>query len=144
MLICLFFLINLNIANAAQAKKCELTVDGLNLCMVPKFVDGVSRKSDSKFTLLFKDLKTQNVVELDKQPVPKLWMVMKNGHEHGSEVVTVKRTKKGIYLIENVWFLMQGEWNVFVDITLNKVIKKSAFKVCVKRKKHESYLGKCR
>jgi hypothetical protein len=144
MLIVLFFLINLNFSFAAKEKSCDIKIKKLNLCMTAKFVDGISRKADSKFNLSFKNLKTNTQVKLTKAPQPKLWMVMKNGHEHGSEVVTAKINTDGSYLIENVWFLMQGEWKVFVDVTQAKLTEKTMFNVCVKRKKSESYPGKCK
>jgi hypothetical protein len=42
-----------------------------------------------------------------------LWMKMGNGHEHGSDEVKIKKNKDH-YLIKNVWFVMIGQWELFV------------------------------
>lgn len=129
-------------ANSLSKSKpmCDFFLKKTKTCVNVNFLDGISRKSDSKFELEF--LSDSKPIKLDQLPKSKLWMVMKNGHEHGSEEVSIKinGTK---YLNENVWFLMMGEWKVIVDTKYQGKNEQFTFPVCVKRKKDKSYVGKC-
>lgn len=112
------------------------------LCAKVEFQTPITRKRSSKFQIDFYDAKKKALIKLDKDPVVKLWMIMKNGHEHGSEKLVMARNKSG-YLISEAWFLMLGEWIVRGEYTYKgKVIRKDFF-LCVKRKSSESGLGKC-
>lgn len=143
-LVLIFFIINLNIAQAKSRPMCDIAFKKISLCANIQFVDGISRKSDAKFTVNYTSLKNGKPVSLDSEPQVKLWMVMKNGHEHGSEPLKITKKKEGVYLHENAWFLMLGEWKVFITAKNNGISEKSFFDVCVKRKKSQSYLGSCK
>ena len=74
----------LNSSTLWAAKECHIKYAN-NLCAEISFVSGISRKEDSKFKVVFHKMDTAkvnfNITKFDL----KLWMVMKSGHEHGSE-----------------------------------------------------------
>ena len=133
---------------SAQADTLSKNIDSScqfdfkQFCLTLNFEKEISRKKSSDFTLeVFKD---GNRVALQKKPEIKLWMVMENGHGHGSDPVEMKELAPGKYSVKNVWFLMRGEWEVKGSLNLDG--KKSDFSipVCVGKTPKESSVGKCK
>lgn len=80
-------------------------------CAHISFIDDARIKVDSKFTLKFDSAHVSDLKVI-------LWMTMPNGHSHGSAPVKLTRVNEAEYLVENVWFVMKGHWDIkvqFVD-----------------------------
>ena len=120
--------------------KCEVSA-GKKFCSQVNFVKGISRKRDSKFNISFFDKKGRKL-KLDALPQVKLWMKMKGGHEHGSETEKIKKLKQG-YLVENVWFLMLGRWELRMEIMLRGQKFTDTVSLCVKKQEKLSHIGEC-
>lgn len=127
-----------------EAQACQYLASD-QFCVEVKFDKEISRKSDSKFTLRILEKLTKKTLVLDSPPKIKLWMVMKNGHGHGSEKLKIsEKNKTPIYLVENVWFLMKGEWKIKVEFFVKGVKHQQDLPVCVKRYSKDSHLGFCK
>lgn len=127
-----------------NGKKCNITLKNAGLCASISALTEISRKSEVKFHLSFyEDSAKTKVIKLSKLPELKLWMVMKSGHGHGSEELTVISDDKG-YLVGNAWFLMVGEWQVKIKVEYKgKPITADAI-ICVERKARDSHIGHCK
>ena len=115
---------------------------GKDLCADVKFLGEISRKSDSKFDLVITDKKGK-AISLEKAPKIHLWMVMEGGHGHGSDPLKIT-AKDGKYSIENVWFLMRGNWDIKIEFNYLKKKYNASIPVCIKRKAADSRLGNCK
>ncbi len=123
----------------AKRNSCH-NIKNKNFCVKIKFLQGISRKSDAKFELKLFD-KNNRVVKLSSPPKIKLWMIMKNGHEHGSEELSIK-LKNSDVLVENVWFLMRGEWQIKLNFDKGPIFS-DIVPVCIGKNPKQSYLGRC-
>jgi hypothetical protein len=141
-LIAILFILSFDIsADAASSKTCQFKLSK-KLCASVKFVDGISRKSDSKFEIIFSDTKGQRV-NFKRTPEIKLWMVMKGGHGHGSEKLAIKKNNNK-YLVSNAWFLMMGEWQIKISTSEGEaLVNMQDIPVCVGRNSASSHLGNC-
>ncbi len=117
--------------------KCQFKQD--DLCIVVKFENGISRKNDSPFEIKFTE---KNKAVLNK-PELKLWMVMKNGHGHGSETLTIKASDKK-FAVSNAWFMMMGQWSIVGSIKAERKLYNFSLPICVGRTASESHLGECK
>lgn len=135
----LFLFTQVNTAYSQTAKCSGYKSD--NYCFNLKF-EKISRKSDSKFSVEIIDLKTSEKIKPKKLAV-KLWMVMKNGHEHGSEDVKIE-TKGDGYFVSDVWLLMLGEWQIKISGLIGKNTFNVSVPVCVKRDSSKSSVGSCK
>lgn len=140
----LFFLITVSFTavSSTASKKCELKFQQAQTCVSIEFLKPPGRKGDAKFKLNFTDL-SGKVKSLKAPPKVHLWMIMKNGHEHGAEKLKIEKKGK-YYLLSNVWFLMLGQWQVHVSFSNNGKLEKGHIPVCIKRKSAESYIGLCK
>ncbi len=127
---------------ASIDSSCQVAL-GKSICANINFLEPISRKNDAKFEISFVEKSSGKLVQLDKAPQIKLWMVMENGHGHGSAEVKVKQLDKK-YLVENVWFLMLGQWS----LKISGEYKGSSFSgepwLCVRKEVKNSALGKCK
>lgn len=130
--------------SALSASACSVEFSKLGVCAKVNFTKDIYRKTPSAFELEFVKNKQKQKINLDDRPDVKLWMVMRNGHEHGSDPVTIKKISKAKYLVENAFFFMLGTWQVYVTAKLNGKSEKSVFDVCVKKDYKKSYIGKCK
>ena len=138
----LFVLLPLNFsyANSSISSSCQFEINK-DLCINLDFKNGISRKTDSVFDIQIVDSKGQNKEVKELGIV--LWMVMKNGHEHGSDEVKIKPSGKK-YSVSNVWFLMVGEWLLKVKFKHQGKLYKTDIPVCVSKNKTVSNVGKCK
>lgn len=141
-LIMAFFATSLTNIVHAKSKKCEYAVGEL-YCAHISFTGKISRKQDSSFLLKITD-RQGKITPLDRPPKVWLWMVMKSGHGHGSDDVKISPHKTSGYLIENVWLLMMGTWQIKGEIAVAG--KKYSFyvPVCVGKSAKDGHLGKCK
>lgn len=133
--IVLFFLVVWSFA----VFSCEFSVE--NYCAQVKFNKGISRSYDSVFHIQFVDKETKKLKFFDKIDL-KLWMVMKNGHAHGSEEVKIMKDKTG-YTVSNVWFLMLGQWYFNITLSGNGKQVLGDIPICVMKNSNSGRLGKC-
>ena len=124
-------------------KNCQANLSK-DLCANITFDNAVSRKKDAIFKIRFVDSNNKAVV-LKEKPAVKLWMVMKSGHGHGSDEVTIdqEEKEKHAYRVSNVWFLMLGEWSIKVEAKYNGELHKAEIPVCVRKDIMKSAVGKC-
>ena len=123
---------------------CDYSFKDSNACIRIEFKNGISRKSDSAFEVTFINPKTGKNIELKELPKSKLWMVMKNGHAHGSDEIEVTKMKNGVYLNKNVWFLMVGDWSLYIDAKIGQKAERIEIPVCVGKNSKKSFIGKCK
>lgn len=130
----LLVLITLSMTTVVYAKKnldCDYKFK--NYCAKLKFAKKPSRSYSSDFKIYFKDLKTGKPIMPKESVYPYLWMKMKNGHEHGSAKVEIKRMKDH-FDVKNVWFVMIGKWELFLTLKVDgKEIEKEKINVEVPR-----------
>jgi hypothetical protein len=122
--------------------KCQIAL-GESVCANINFLEPISRKSDAKFEISFVEKKSGKIVQLDQIPEIKLWMVMDNGHGHGSAEVKIKQLDKK-YLVENVWFLMLGQWSLKISGKYQGKSFNGEPWLCVRKEVKNSALGKCK
>lgn len=116
--------------------KCQFKLD--DLCVVVNFENGISRKNDSPFFISF----SKNGSPVLNKPELKLWMVMKNGHGHGSEELKIEPVDKK-FKVSNAWFMMMGQWSIKGSVQVNSKTYKFSLPICVGRTAKESRLGVC-
>lgn len=119
----LLIMITLCVSNLSFAKSaCDF--DFKDYCATIKFSKKPSRSYSSDFKLYFTDKKTDKFVIPKEKVMSYLWMKMKNGHEHGSSPVKITQEKDHLS-VKDVWFVMIGNWELFVQLKLNgKVVEK--------------------
>ncbi len=139
---CILFLIVVLSSQVMANEKCNFDLTK-TLCGKVEFVSGISRKKDSSFKLYIylKDKMTKGIF-LKVNPDIKLWMVMKGGHGHGSEPVQLSKVKD-YYLVKNVWFLMQGQWDLKISYKHGQKMIEKILHVCVGRTSELSQFGSC-
>jgi len=116
---------------------------GKYLCTELNFNNEITRNKDAAFQLAFFSKKLpQKKVLLEQKPKIYLWMVMKNGHAHGSESLQIT-LRKNSYQVTNVWFLMLGKWDIHIEGSYQGEKFKLAIPVCIKKMSHQSAIGKC-
>jgi hypothetical protein len=96
-------------------EKCDF--DFKKYCATVEFSKKPSRSYSSDFKLIFKDKKTKKVVIPSEKISSYLWMKMDGGHEHGSDKVEISKMKDH-FKITNVWFVMVGNWKLFVSLSV--------------------------
>lgn len=81
------------------------------------FINGTKVGVNSPFTIKFWDSYQHNSLgpfyHLSEKLCVFLWMKMPSGVEHGSSPVVVSKTNDS-YKIEDVYFIMPGEWRVYI------------------------------
>ena len=103
--------------NSYALEKCDYSFK--KYCAKLDFSKKPSRSYSSYFKLFFIDKKTKNKVIPSESVSAYLWMKMDSGHEHGSDKVKISKMKDH-YLIKNVWFVMIGSWQLFVELDKDK------------------------
>ncbi|MAZ49601.1 MAG: hypothetical protein CME65_13655 [Halobacteriovoraceae bacterium] len=145
-LLFLYFLFCCALASAnkpeqkANDSRCQYSFE--DICLKVNFISEISRKKSADFRV--RVTKGEKNLELEETPKMKLWMKMKNGHEHGSEPLKITKKTKGIFLVSNVWLLMQGQWEIQGSFVYKGENKKFEVPVCVGRLPKDSYLGACK
>ncbi len=119
----LVIVLMLCLMNSAFAKNtCDFKLK--KYCAKLEFLKKPSRSYSSDFKIYFTDLKSSKKAMPTQKVFTYLWMKMKNGHEHGSDKVKITR-KKDHFLVENVWFVMIGNWQLHLLLKKDgKVIDK--------------------
>lgn len=120
--------------------RCQYAFE--DICLKISFISEISRKKSADFKVSV--TKGEKSLDLKDKPKMKLWMKMKNGHEHGSEPLTIKKQSKGVFLVSNVWLLMQGQWEIQGSFVHKGEDKKFKIPVCVGRLPEDSFLGECK
>jgi hypothetical protein len=114
----ILLLLTLCVSITSFAKsKCD--IDLKNYCVSIEFDKKPSRSYSSDFKLTFKDKKTKKVMIPKQEVSAYLWMKMDNGHEHGSDKVKITKMKDH-FKVTNVWFVMVGDWRLFVSLGVKK------------------------
>ncbi len=126
---------------SAEKKECNFSLKNGH-CVKISFDDVISRKKDARFHLSLFNKKSKNITNELKEFNLKLWMVMKNGHGHGSDEVVMKKNKGSIQFT-NVWFLMLGQWHMKLTYKFDGKDFKASIPVCIMKNKDESRLGNC-
>ena len=140
----LIFICQASSAKTTDGKVYKLTNNKLNLVVELSSLNSISRKEAGKFKLEFFDSskKKRSPIKLIQAPEAHLWMVMKGGHGHGSEDLSLK-VDNNTYLLSNAWFLMMGEWQLKLKFKHNGAVVQSILPICVERKPADSHLGHC-
>jgi hypothetical protein len=129
-------------SNSPISSSCQFELSH-NVCSIINFKGPIGRKADAKFGLEFVTKDGSKIKSLDQDPEVVLWMVMKNGHEHGSDKVKIEKAKTGGYAISNVWFLMLGEWQIKLKGKHQGKEFSGSVPVCLRKNIAESAIGKC-
>lgn len=117
--------------NSTKKTSCDYTFT--KYCVELKFTKKPSRSYDSEFKIYFKDIKTNKLVMPTEKVMSYLWMKMDNGHEHGSAPVKMTR-EKDHFLVKNVWFVMIGDWELFLMLKKDgKVLEKKVKKITINK-----------
>jgi len=121
----LLLLLTLCMTNLVYAeKKLDCDYKFKKYCAKLKFDKEPSRSYSSDFKIFFKDIKSGKPVMPKEAVYPYLWMKMKNGHEHGSAKVEITR-EKDHFDVKNVWFVMIGNWELFLTLKKDgKILEK--------------------
>lgn len=125
----LIIIITLSMTNFAFAKKetgCDFVFK--KYCAKLKFAKKPSRSYSSDFKIYFTDLVTKKSLMPTEAVYPYLWMKMKNGHEHGSAKVEITR-EKDHFDVKNVWFVMIGDWKLFLTLKKDGKVLEKAVKI---------------
>jgi hypothetical protein len=123
----ILLLLTLSISLSTLSKeKCDF--DFKNYCATVKFAKTPSRSYSSDFKLTFIDKATKKAVIPKEKVMSYLWMKMKNGHEHGSSPVKITQVKDH-YLVKDVWFVMIGKWELFVQLKENGMVTEKKLKI---------------
>lgn len=130
------------VSYAKASKRCDHKFTK-ELCANIDFKAPISRKNDAKFILSFVDESGKTFTK-PITPNIKLWMVMKNGHEHGSDKVNIKQLGPNKFLVSNVWFLMLGQWSLKININYDGQSKEADIPVCLRKDVAQSKLGVCK
>ncbi len=101
-------------ASSFGKEKCDFDFE--KYCASVEFDKKPSRSYSSDFKLTFTDKKTKKVVIPSEKVSAYLWMKMDGGHEHGSDKVEIEK-KKDHFKVKNVWFVMVGNWKLFVSLS---------------------------
>lgn len=102
-----------NLGQEVQAGRCEIQFSTSSLCLVWSW--GLKPTSESEGTLIFKTYRLNNLdqtpVETDLIGLPEviLWMPSMG---HGSTPTRVERLDVGTYRVNQVFFIMPGEWDI--------------------------------
>ena len=140
----LLFLLNFNITQANSTKRlCHVELKDTGICAELVSTTELTRKTAASLELSFFDKKSIKPVNLDGEMKAKLWMVMKNGHEHGSEPLKIEKMK-GKYSLTNAWFLMMGEWKLKLELSHNSKEYKTEIPLCIEKKASDSHVGSCK
>ncbi len=105
-LISALLLLSLNAFATDKMTECYTSTS----CAHITFNEVVKTKMDAKFKLNFDQANIDNVKVI-------LWMTMPNGHGHGSAPTKLKKISENEYLVENVWFVMKGHWDIKVQFS---------------------------
>lgn len=140
----LFFLSNLTIAESNSTKRlCHVELKDAGICAELVTLTELTRKTAASLELSFFDKKSFKPVNLDGEMKAKLWMVMKNGHEHGSEPLKTQKLKDK-YRLTNAWFLMMGEWKLKLEVNHNSKEYKTEIPLCIEKDASDSHVGSCK
>ncbi len=126
---------------SASHEGCNIQFKDSTICAEVNFTSPIGRKDDATFKLTFYEGK--NKIILKTKPNVYLWMIMKNGHEHGSEKLTQK-IEGSDYLFSNVWFMMLGQWQLHVKFKHKGKDLSGLLPICVKKSSKNSYHGLCK
>lgn len=100
-------------AQTLDTPTCDLSFTSHGLCGQIQFLQKPVIGKDSPFQILFTD---SNANPVDPSPVfVDLWMNMGH-HGHGSAPVTTHKVQEGVYRSDNVYFVMEGTWQIRVTI----------------------------
>ncbi|MAX66344.1 MAG: hypothetical protein QF441_05720 [Bacteriovoracaceae bacterium] len=136
----LSFLVLSHEALADKKDFCQVKLSS-EYCAMVKFDAPIGRKEDARFKFAVIDMKGHQI-KLSKKPKLKLWMIMDNGHGHGSDKLKIQ-AKKNHYLVSNVWFLMLGQWQLKIEVKLKGKTFKKDLDICVMKPAKLSKIGKC-
>lgn len=74
---------------------------------------GPSTKVENKAVLLFKNIKTKEIVSITSGLNAYLWMP---GMGHGSSPIRIDYLEEGIVLLSTIHFIMPGEWELRLQL----------------------------
>ena len=92
----------------------ETTCNNQGACVEIESVTDLVVKKESSFTVTLLD----NVESVDDLKIY-LWMIMPNGHEHGTAPLKITSLGGNKYLCEKAFFVMKGKWQIKVEYKVN-------------------------
>lgn len=114
--------------------RCDIQLNKMKLCANVTFKISPNKKRSSDFKLEFYSPKDKKNI-LPKEVHSYLWMKMDGSEGHGSDPINLTQSKSG-YDATNVWFLMEGTWQLFVQIKKdNKVVDQGYKEFCIAGRK---------
>ena len=120
-----------------QPAQCDISFNKIELCAQINFITPPNRKKSSDFKLRIFDSKLRDKAVQKYQVLTWLWMDMKGQEGHGSDAIKLTQ-KNDHYLGTNVWFLMEGDWELHVQLRKEgKIISQGKKIYCVEGRKHK-------
>ena len=128
-----------------KTERCDILFKAVGACAQINFIVPPNRKKSSDFNLKIFNINSQNAKENLISNVAKelkvitwLWMEMPGQEGHGSDTIKLTEQANYNYLGQNVWFLMEGDWQLHVQLRKNgKVIAQGHKTYCVAGRKHK-------
>ncbi len=140
----LFFICQASYGGTADQRLYKAEIKKHKLSIELRAIGGIGRKEAATLKLDFFDMSKgkRSAVKLEKKPEAFLWMMMKGGHGHGSENLSITEENKS-FILSNAWFLMMGEWQLKIKVFKDGKVDNVILPICVERKIADSHVGKC-
>lgn len=120
---------------------CQIEL-GKDLCVRLNVHGTISRKQAARFDLKFFTKDGKKIDKFDQKPEVLLWMIMRNGHEHGSDPVKVTAMKSG-YQVSEAKFLMLGQWQIKLKLKYQGKTVSGFIPFCVRQDVSKSAVSRC-
>lgn len=118
-------------AKAFAKHDCDIHLKKVDICANILFKVAPNKKKSSDFEISFIDKKTLKNIMPKQNVETYLWMNMKDSEGHGSDAIILEKKDKK-YVAKNVWFLMEGDWELHITLKENNNIIDSGHKpVCI-------------
>lgn len=104
---------------------CAVKLSKENLCVNYTWVKKPTEEEKGSFTLLFTNPESGELTDPKPTVFVKLWMPSMG---HGSSPTKTARASKGTYDVTEVFFVMGGEWEIWIQLKDgNKVLEQTKF-----------------
>lgn len=130
----LVIMFNLSFAYAND-NNCSIYFKKIGLCANIVFKIFPNKKKSSDFELSFYKKSNGEKVLPSAKVLTYLWMEMPGLEGHGSDPISLKKIDNK-YLAENVWFLMEGHWQLHIQLRdKNSIIDQGNKVYCIEGRK---------
>ena len=129
-------------AKQQKNTRCDIKLkeNKTELCAQIDFIIAPNRKKSSDFKLtIFNPASPKDHLEKKQkfEVITWLWMEMPNQEGHGSDAIELTKKSNNSYMAQNVWFLMEGDWQLHVQLRHNGKVRAQGKKVyCVSGRRH--------